>query len=197
MARVQDTMAEPWISQAMLFSLISLGASFQVAHKHFLQKIAKIIASTGFVIATGTMIFRAPEQLPIGVGISAVIGIILGIILQKDVEDTSIDLSIIERGFTWVAWGEGLTVLVLFGLFMPFKYALQINLDAGTGVIGWTHGVFVILYVISLTYTKLAFKWSWLDWFIGGFVSFFPFGTFWFERRMRAKIIISTEEAGE
>ena len=187
MKLTEKTMAAPWISNTMLFSLISLVASFQVAHSFKLQKIGKVIVTMGFSMATASMIFRAPEQLPIGMGISLGIGVLLGFMLQKEIEDAEVDLTIIERGFTWVAWAEGLTVLVLFGVFMPFKYALQINIDAGTGVIGWTHGVFVILYVISLTYTKLALKWSWFDWFIGGAVSFFPLGTFWFERRMRKK----------
>lgn len=188
MKLTNKTMAEPWISHAMLFSLISLVASFQVAHKLFLQKILKTIVVVGFLMASGAMIFRVPEHTLSGAGVSAIIGVFLGVFLQKEVEESETDLTTIEKGFTWVAWAEGLTVLVLFGLFMPFKYALEINIDFGTGAIGWTHGVFVILYVISLTYTKLAFKWSWLDWFIGGFVSFFPFGTFWFERRMRAKM---------
>jgi integral membrane protein len=182
------TMTEPWISYAIVFSLLSLGASFQVAHQHTFQKLTKLIAVLGFSMGTSVMVFRQAEQTLNGIGVSAAIGLILGFLLQKEVEETKTDLATIEKGFTWVAWAEGLTVLVLFGLFMPFKYLLEINLDAGTGVIGWTHGVLVILYVITLTYTKIAFKWSWLDWFIGGVVSFFPFGTFWFERRMRAQM---------
>ena len=49
-----------------------------------------------------------------------------------------------------MAWVEGMTVLVLFLLYLPAKKLLDfINLDGGTGLIGWTHGVFVILYVLA------------------------------------------------
>ena len=134
-----------------MFSLFSLGASFQVAHQHALQKVSKLIVVLGFSMGTSVMVFRQAEQTLFGIGISVVIGLVLGFLLQKEIEDTQTDLETIEKGFTWVAWAEGLTVLVLFGLFMPCKYLLGINIDAGTGVIGWTHGVFVILYVIKIS----------------------------------------------
>lgn len=183
------SMAEPWISNTMLFSLISLIASFQVAHHSKLRSIAKIVMVIGLSMATAAMIFREPEQAVLGLGISGVLGLFLGIFLKEDSDSDpeGTNLDIVEKGFTWIAWGEGATVLILFGVFMPFKYALEINIDFGTGVIAWTHGVFVIIYLIALTYAKLAFKWSWLDFVLGGFVSFFPFGTFWFEKRMRKR----------
>ena len=90
----------------------------------------------------------------------------------------------VARGFTWIARIEGATVLVLFLLYLPAKKLLEFNLDGGTGLIGWTHGVFVILYVVSLTFTSRALNWSWKRTCIGGFASFLPFGTFVFERKV-------------
>ena len=49
----------------------------------------------------------------------------------------AIELQVVQ-GFKWLAWVEGLTVLVLFLLYLPAKKLLSINLDGGTGLIGWT-----------------------------------------------------------
>ena len=111
-------------------------------------------------------------------------------VTNQNVEHNLVESQVI-RGFKWMAWVEGMTVLVLFLLYLPAKKLLSINLDGGTGLIGWTHGVFVIVYVLSLTFTFRTLKWSWGKYIAGGLSSFLPFGTFIFERKV---FVSSTSE---
>ena len=126
------------------------------------------------------------------IGVSAVAMLIGGLgtwFLPSESDEDSSEMvnQIIVDGFKWMAWVEGMTVLVLFLLYIPAKKLLGINLDGETGLIGWTHGVFVILYVLSLTFTFRTLKWSWKQYIVGGLSSFFPFGTIIFERRVLTK----------
>lgn len=187
MKHLGQTMKEMWISNAMLFSLLSVLGSFFAAFFQKGQKTSMLLSSVGLMTALAAMIFRQNEGALIGIGLAAVFGVVLGLLFQREKkEEFEISKPLIQNGFKYVAWGEGTTVLTLFLLYMPLKYAAGINIDFGTGMIGWAHGVFVIVYIMSLSATKIALKWTWMQWFLGGVLSFLPFGTFWFEHRIFA-----------
>jgi integral membrane protein len=83
-----------------------------------------------------------------------------------------------------VARLEGLSVLALFFVAMPLKYGAGI--PEPVQWVGWTHGVFVFLYLIALGTAARTEAWTWGRTALGFVVSLLPFGTFWFERRLRA-----------
>lgn len=191
MKHLEYSMGASWISNAMLFGLISMVGSFLRAFSTTKEKLYNAMVLIGFTLSIAAMVVRSGEATSLGVvyATSGVIGALAAWFLPSvSVEDSpQIVEKAVVRGFKWMAWVEGMTVLVLFLLYLPAKKILDINLDGGTGLIGWTHGVFVILYVLSLTFTFRKLKWSWGQYIAGGFSSFFPFGTFIFERRVLTK----------
>jgi integral membrane protein len=88
---------------------------------------------------------------------------------------------------TWffhVARAEGLSLLLLFGVAMPLKYALGNPILVP--YVGWAHGVLVFLYLIALQSVARVEGWG-LTRIAAAFVaSLLPFGTFVFERRLCA-----------
>ena len=183
------SMKESWISIGLLCSIVSVSASFAWGFYSSFSNITRTLVIGGFLSAMGIMSYR---QMPDAWWIIVLVSTILSFFLQRSsifrVQSTSIpesneDLETeIRKGFSLVAKLEGLTVLLLFGVYMPAKHLLQIQVDFGTGIVGWGHGVFVILYVLSLGCTGQTLQWSLLERVIGFFASFVPFGTIWFER---------------
>lgn len=87
------------------------------------------------------------------------------------------------RWFWWVARAEGLSVLALFGVAMPLKYGLGIAEPVAW--VGWAHGVFVFVYLIALGSVSRVEGWSYLRTALAFVASFFPFGTFVLEWRLK------------
>lgn len=96
-----------------------------------------------------------------------------------------------ERASTWgwfrgVAWAEGVSLLALFGVYMPAKYVWHTELDGGQGWFGWVHGMLFVLYVVALgrwvleghTSTPARARAA----VLGLIAAVLPFGTFVFER---------------
>ena len=104
--------------------------------------------------------------------------------VPERVSDADAERTGLERWFGTIAKLEGVSLLALFGVFMPSKYLLHLEIDGGQGWFGWFHGMMVVGYVGALILASVRFKWSILDAVFGFFASFVPFGTFWFERRM-------------
>ena len=198
------TMGVFWISNAMLFGLISMVGTFLRAFSSSIAsdstnrapslvgttraKLYNAMSFIGLLLSLGTMVVRdgAESAHMSVVFVSLVLGGFAAWAVSTVEEETPVEpvrMNIVQ-GFRWVARFEGLTVLVLFLLYLPAKKVFGINIDGGTGVIGWTHGVFVILYVLSLTMTARTLKWSLGQYIVGGVSSFFPFGTFVFEHKI-------------
>lgn len=96
----------------------------------------------------------------------------------------------VKHWFAWIARAEGISLLVLFGLYMPLKYGAHIEIDGGDGWIGWAHGVLVFLYLLALGTGLVVARWGILAGVLGFVASLLPFGTFafewWLGRRERA-----------
>jgi integral membrane protein len=185
------SMSASWISNAMLFGLISMVGSFLRAFSQEKGKVYGAMMFIGFALSIASMIVRSENGTTLSVlsGVAVSIGFLAAwrFTTASDRSVEGIDDAVL-KGFKWMAWVEGATVLVLFLLYLPAKKVLNINLDGGTGLIGWTHGVFVILYVLSLTFTFRQQGWSWKHYIMGGVSSFFPFGTFVFEKKMEGAL---------
>lgn len=75
-----------------------------------------------------------------------------------------------------ISWGLLLIGMVLkYGLGKPLmvKYT------------GWVHGLLFILYCIHLLMVTQILKWPFKKLVTGGLAAFLPFGTLWFDRRIR------------
>jgi integral membrane protein len=178
----------PWIGYSMLFGLVSITGSFLRAFSNSKGRLFNAMAAVGFALSIASAVLQneginSPE---LALALAIVPGGIAAWFLPANSDShppETLQESVV-RGFKWMAWVEGATVLVLFLLYIPAKKILDVNLDGGTGLIGWTHGVFVVVYVLSLTFTYRQLKWTFFQYFMGGFASFFPFGTIIFERKM-------------
>lgn len=180
------SMGASWISNAMLFGLVSIVGSFLRAFSTEKGSVYNGMSFVGLALSLAWMVVRDGQGLPLVAGVAVLLAgwatwMVNG---SSSADDEGQVQTQQELGFRWVARIEGLTVLVLFLLYIPAKKILAVNLDGGTGLIGWTHGVFVILYVLSLTLTFRALGWSWKQYVVGGVASFFPFGTIIFERKV-------------
>jgi integral membrane protein len=185
------SMGDSWISTAILCSLISMLGSFLRAFANSRGKLYNGMILIGFALSIALMVVRSDDIRVLSTlasGLVLIGGLSARFLPFESEADTDVNVeNAVIDGFKWMAWVEGMTVLVLFLLYIPAKKILHINLDGGTGLIGWTHGVFVIVYVLSLTFTFRRLNWSWRQYIAGGLSSFFPFGTFIFERKVLVK----------
>jgi len=84
--------------------------------------------------------------------------------------------------FTAVAIAEGLSLIVLFGVAMPLKYAA--GFEHATSLPGWIHGVLVFVYLIALWSVSRVDEWSWGRTAVGFLASLIPFGPFILARQL-------------
>ena len=71
---------------------------------------------------------------------------------------------------------EGISYLLLLGVCMPLKYAMDI--PEPTEYVGMAHGVLFIAYTIWVLLAAKKFKWSLGKTFLAFIASMLPFGTF-------------------
>lgn len=178
------TMGDPWVSAGMGFSIVAFVAAVGAAGAAR-PRFWTGAAVGGLVASLAVMVFRtSPLAHPIALGFGALAAALV-LPFVRDGEAPSVRWT--ERWFAVVAWLEGMSLLALFGVYMPFKYGLHIELDGGQKWFGWTHGMFVMGYVGALVLTGWRARWSPVDIALGFIASFLPFGTFWFERRMEKR----------
>ncbi|WP_096685393.1 DUF3817 domain-containing protein [Ichthyobacterium seriolicida] len=76
---------------------------------------------------------------------------------------------------------EGLSLLILFGIAMPFKYILQ--QPVMVEVVGMIHGILFIIYVLSSFLFKIKTRCTWKDFCIMVIASVVPFGAIYIDRK--------------
>ena len=81
-------------------------------------------------------------------------------------------------------FSSGVSLLAMLGISMPLRLIFGIDLDGDSGLIGWMHGVMVMVYTAVLVVTAKAEGWSIPRAALGWFASFLPFGTFVFEAKL-------------
>ena len=89
------------------------------------------------------------------------------------------------RWFLFLARLEGLSLLALFFVAMPLKYAAGI--EAPVAWVGWCHGALFLVYLIALSSVSRVEAWTWARTGFGFLASMVPFGTFVLERRLHAE----------
>ena len=81
---------------------------------------------------------------------------------------------------------EGVSLIVLFGIAMPLKYAA--HMPTATAWPGLIHGFLFLTFVVALASARRTEGWP-LSRLVWGFLaSLVPLGTFVFERRLRREL---------
>ena len=86
------------------------------------------------------------------------------------------------RQFKWACIAEGITCILLYAIAMPMKY--QWGIWQQMPAIGSLHGIAFLWYMAMLYYVRTPLKWDDEDLFIAGLAGFFPFLTFWVEKKL-------------
>lgn len=85
--------------------------------------------------------------------------------------------------FRAVAFLEGLSLLLLFFVAMPLKYAL--GLPQAVSVVGMAHGLLFLAYLVALSLAAAEAGWGLGRVALAFVASLVPFGTFWFDAQLR------------
>lgn len=184
MKEQEVSVTAPWILAAIAASTVSLHGAFVLSHRPASRPIAPILAVGGLFGAVALMVARPVGWWMIGALVAGgvLVAIPFSLAGRGPGRTEEADARWVVRGFRWVAWGEGATLLFLLLVTMPLKYLGGVDIQLGTGWIGWLHGVFVVVYLQSLTSTTQFFDWSWRRWATGVVAALLPAGTFVFER---------------
>ncbi|EIT85702.1 hypothetical protein A374_07704 [Fictibacillus macauensis ZFHKF-1] len=90
------------------------------------------------------------------------------------------------KRFMQVGIFEGISFLLLLGVAMPLKYAA--GLPIAVMIVGSLHGLFFVLYLITLGYAALTNKWPFTR-VMGALVaSVLPFGPFVFDAYLKKNV---------
>jgi integral membrane protein len=180
------SIGEPWITAGMGFSFLALlGAVFRA--QGFLPAASGGLSVGAAISSVAVMALRAdPLAHAWSAGLGLAAGVVTGGLLAVRSEPAAPpDVGAARTWFDWLARLEGLSLLALFGIFMPAKYALHVELDGGQGWFGWVHGMLFVSYLVALIGVSRVAGWSLLRTAAGFVASLLPFGTFVFEARTR------------
>jgi integral membrane protein len=188
------TIGEPWILSAIAASVVALHAAFLVSHKEAPRAITRLLAAAGVAAALGVMVARS-ARWEINAAILGSAGITGALIclpwaLRAPPAPEDGDDRVVLAGLRWIAWAEGLTLLLLLCVSMPLRRLAGIHIDS-LGVLGWAHGVLVIVYLQALWSASRRFGWSWRRVLLGFVAALLPAGTFvffaWIQKHERAR----------
>jgi len=83
--------------------------------------------------------------------------------------------------FKYVAYMEGISLLLLLGIAMPVKYLL--GDPRMVAKVGMAHGLLFMLYIVVLIYVAVQWQWGIKKVLLGVLASILPFGPFWFHKK--------------
>jgi integral membrane protein len=78
---------------------------------------------------------------------------------------------------------EGFSWLLLLAVAMPLKYLAGEPMPVK--IVGWLHGLLFMLYIAQLIRVHFIYKWPVKLSFMGLIASFLPFGTWFFDARLK------------
>lgn len=185
LAKLSGTsLGAPWISASMLTSMLALAGALAAARSD--GRVARFVAGAAAMATLGLMTSRM--QGGFAVFAALVVPLAAGLWLAREKRPASPARAHPDpaetRWFFSIARAEGISLLLLFGLYMPLKYVAKIQLDGGQGWFGWVHGVLLVLFLVALFHVGWG-RWSRKRMAWAFAASMVPFGTFVFERRQR------------
>lgn len=182
MAKTLDvSMGAPWITGTLVCSLVALWGmlrSVTLAPSW----LSRAMSLGGLCGSLGFMVVRPENQLallPLSL-IGSTIGCALGAWAPDRGGPPSREQ--VNRAFRVVAVLEGSSLLLMMAINMPLKKLAGISIDGNTGLIGWTHGIMVFVYLLSLGVTARALGWGLGRVIVAFLASLVPGGAFVFER---------------
>jgi integral membrane protein len=167
--------AEPWVPSSMALSLVAVEGALR-AHRGS-GRVGGALIGGGLAATIGAMVLRSLDAgLAGAVGFGAV-GAAVGAMIASPATG-SVDVG---RGFfLWVARLEGASFVVLLANTAAKRLA-HVELDGGTGTLGFVHGALFFLFVRALLELGAAERWSSVRQGAAFGASLLPFGTFAFE----------------
>ena len=93
-----------------------------------------------------------------------------------------------ENSIAWlrlIGFAEGISLLVLMGIAMPLKYLAES--PGMVTIVGWIHGVLFVVFMIAVLIVYKQRKWRFKKIIIAFIAALLPFGTFVFDRQLRAE----------
>lgn len=193
-------LGDPFVQYTLFAGLIALfGAVLGAVLRHRAPGLA--LTTGGLLAAIGLMTARHDPSAMVSLGMITplILGGVaagVGFALPKVEGDVEAERQAIHTWFAWIARAEGVSLLVLFGLFMPLKYGAGIEIDGGDGWVGWIHGVLVFLYMVALGTGVVISRWGVLAGILGFVASLLPFGTFVFEWWLKRRLAAAPASAG-
>lgn len=88
--------------------------------------------------------------------------------------------------FCRVAFWEGVSTVVLFGVAIPLKYLVDI--PEPVTYVGWVHGLLFMLYVAALALAAVRLRWQIKRVVIFFLASLVPLAPFFVERSLRKEL---------
>ncbi len=183
------TLREPWVSWSLLSGLVAMVGATAAARTAVVPPLAGALGLGGLAAAFGLMSARS-GSVAYGLVVPGIVAAITTVALQRARIEGTPDPDTEDATFRWFAWlarAEGVSLLALFGVYMPVKYIAGVQLDGGQGWFGWAHGIMQLLYIVALITVARASGWSLLRQAVGFVASLVPFGTFVFESRVRPR----------
>lgn len=182
---------EPWILAAITASLGCLHLVFLASHRESVRPATPVLAWACGTAALAVMTVRVthPPVLAAVLVVGAVVGAIAALPFARvSVRASDGDAAIVWRCFQWIAWIEAGSLLVMLLVNMPLKATMGVSLDAGTGLLGWVHGVMVLVYLQALSSAARVLGLSRAQVALGAVAALLPLAPFIFERRLRARL---------
>ena len=181
-------MSDPWISAGMGWSFLALLGAVMSAQgpRNPLWAGLSVAGLCGAVAVMGIHAFESVQLVALASAVVGGTGAAAWVLWTRTSEpDEPQDLEAVHTWFDWLSRLEGLSLLALFGVYMPAKYGFGVELDGGQGWFGWVHGMLFVLYVVALLVVWRTARWSIAQTAAGFVASLLPFGTFVFEARSR------------
>lgn len=89
--------------------------------------------------------------------------------------------------FCRVAFWEGVSTVILFGIAMPLKYLA--GMPEAVTYVGWIHGLLFILYMVFLGLATLKLGWAAKRVVLFFFASLVPLAPFFVEKSLRKEAV--------
>ncbi|MCR9159528.1 MAG: DUF3817 domain-containing protein [Nannocystaceae bacterium] len=180
------SIGEPWVSRGLLAGLVAFGGACWGGVRDEVRPSTVAVAVGGLLGAFGWMSARTLGQSWIlGAAIPAAVAIPVALRWRSAPSQDPARQDATMRWFAWLARAEGVSLLLLFGVYMPLKHGAGVVLDGGQGWFGWMHGVLQLLYLVALVVTARVHGWGLRRQALGFVASLLPLATFVFERRVR------------
>ena len=189
MAKISGAgLGDAWVATSLLASFLCIHEACAVAQRPRVLpwNVGALVAT--FLCAVGAMVVRAPGpgRTFAAFGLPLVAGV-LALAWQRrhgnahDYSPQHVPAAT-RRWVVWIGRLEGLSLLALFGVYMPLKYGAGVVLDGGQGWFGWVHGAMTMLWLQALWSGWRRLGWSGKLTAMGLVASLLPAGTFVFER---------------